>query len=82
MEGTEIKRVYMQVIYMQVTQTSEFEIPQSPDISSNHQRLGEGVWKFFNDGVTPNGSKEVVNRLTSDIGSRVNEAMGRVIGQY
>ena len=44
--------------------------------------LGVGVWELFKDEVTPIDSKEVVDRLTSDMKSRVIEAMDEVIGQY
>jgi hypothetical protein len=40
------------------------------------------VWELFKDEVTPVDSKDLVGRLTSDIRSRVIEAMDEVIGQY
>lgn len=44
--------------------------------------LGVGVWELFMDEVTPVDSKDLVDRLTSDMRSRVIEAMDEVIGQY
>jgi transcriptional regulator with XRE-family HTH domain len=56
--------------------------PKAQIIAQIAGSLGVGVWELFKDEVTPADSKELVDRLTNDLKSRVIEAMDEVIGQY
>jgi len=56
--------------------------PKAQILAQIASGLGVGVWELFKDEVTPNDSKELVGRLTSDMRSRVIEAMDEVISQY
>jgi transcriptional regulator with XRE-family HTH domain len=56
--------------------------PKAQILAQIADGLEVGVWELFQDGVVPDDSKEMVNRLTKDMKSRVIDAMDEVIGQY
>jgi transcriptional regulator with XRE-family HTH domain len=56
--------------------------PKAQILAQIASGLEVGVWELFKDEVTPVDSKELLDRLTSDLKSRVIEAMDEVIGQY
>ena len=56
--------------------------PKAQIIAQIADALEVKVWELFKDEITPDDSKELVNRLTSDMRLKVIEAMDEVIGQY
>jgi len=56
--------------------------PKAQIIAQIANGLEVGVWELFKDEITPVDSKELVDRLTSDMRSRVINAMDEVIDQY